>query len=142
MTRQLILMKSISMLKHKYTFYTSRDKLDHLLNWSRQDHLPSQGGLRDWTASNYQIGKTLLHLSHSQFYLKSPIFITFPKSSQITSSELKVNGFKKPKSQVRLWATFVRKFAAKNFKESPNLVTLSPCLLKQTIRKLKQYFKA
>ena len=41
-------MKSISILKHVYTFMQQVDKLDNLLNWSsKTDHLPSQGGLRD-----------------------------------------------------------------------------------------------
>ena len=41
-TRQLILMKSISILK--YIFTTSRDKLDHLLNWSSMIICPVSAG--------------------------------------------------------------------------------------------------
>ena len=41
MIRQLILMKSISILKHAYIF-VQVDKLGHILNWSRLE-LPSQG---------------------------------------------------------------------------------------------------
>ena len=41
MIRQLILMKSISILKHVYIF-VQVDKLGHILNWSRLE-LPSQG---------------------------------------------------------------------------------------------------
>ena len=48
MTRQLILMKSISILKYTSTYLQQVDKQDCLLNQSsKSDHLPSQGGLRD-----------------------------------------------------------------------------------------------
>ena len=41
-------MKSISILKHVYTFEQKVDRLDHLLNWSSKiDRWPSQSGLRD-----------------------------------------------------------------------------------------------
>ena len=44
------MMKSISILKNGYTF----KKINWTgLNWSILDCLLSQGGLRDWTASNY-----------------------------------------------------------------------------------------
>ena len=46
-TRQLILMKSISILNISANLQQV-DKLDHLLNWSSKlDHLTSRGGLRD-----------------------------------------------------------------------------------------------
>ena len=45
---QLILMKSISILKYTSTYLQQVDKQDCLLNQSsKSDHLPSQGGLRD-----------------------------------------------------------------------------------------------
>ena len=37
--------------------------------------------------------------------------------------------FKKPKNNPNIWATFVRKFASKNFQKQPNLVTLNPTQL-------------
>ena len=53
-----------------------------------------------------------------------------PDVEIIKSSTIFLRVAKWPKISLDIWATFVRKFVAKNFKKSPNLVTL-PIVEKQ-----------
>ena len=58
-------MKSISILKHVYTFVQQVDKLDHLFNWSRLD-LHSQGWAKEDAMSSNTKTIIFIAVSYSQ----------------------------------------------------------------------------